>query len=186
MRKLFLRDPACERCHGTGTVRGAEDATDEVCEDCGEWCDITSTGWIGVDLDGTLSKYEGNLAPTEIGKPIQVTVDRVRGWIKNKQEVKIFTARIAETRVTPTTIERQLRHAADYGEVLSVDAATMLIEMWNSQRSAIRRAINRWCQRNIGTTLEITNEKDFAMIQLWDDRAVRVTFNTGERCCGEG
>lgn len=31
--------------------------------------------------------------------------------------------------------------------------------------------------------LDITNVKDFQMIELWDDRCVRVLPNTGQPCC---
>ena len=31
-----------------------------------------------------------------------------------------------------------------------------------------------------GSPLEITNTKDYQMIQLWDDRAIQVIHNTGE------
>lgn len=43
--------------------------------------------------------------------------------------------------------------------------------------------IREWCARHIGTELAVTNKKDFMMIELWDDRAVRVVANTGRRCC---
>ncbi len=43
--------------------------------------------------------------------------------------------------------------------------------------------IENWCQIHVGRTLPITNVKDFGMIELWDDRAVRVAMNTGEPCC---
>jgi hypothetical protein len=48
---------------------------------------------------------------------------------------------------------------------------------------AIRADIEQWCYEHIGEVLPITNIKDFAMIELWDDRAVRVQANTGEPCC---
>lgn len=32
----------------------------------------------------------------------------------------------------------------------------------------------------IGRELPVTATKDFAMIELWDDRAVQVRMNTGE------
>lgn len=44
--------------------------------------------------------------------------------------------------------------------------------------------IDDWCLDNIGVTLPVTNVKDFAMIELWDDRAVQVVFNTGIRADG--
>lgn len=41
--------------------------------------------------------------------------------------------------------------------------------------------ISEWSLKHIGTELEATCEKDFQMWQLWDDRAVQVVKNTGER-----
>jgi hypothetical protein len=47
-------------------------------------------------------------------------------------------------------------------------------------------AIKSWCAKHIGTVLDITCEKDYSMIELWDDRAVQVIKNTGERADGLG
>ncbi|MGZ9074161.1 MAG: hypothetical protein ACXW13_00125 [Burkholderiaceae bacterium] len=52
------------------------------------------------------------------------------------------------------------------------------------ERDHIRAAIRVWCIDNIGAPLEITCKKDMAMVELWDDRAVRVRRNTGE-CISE-
>lgn len=51
-------------------------------------------GWIGVDLDGTLAVYHGWVAPDHIGDPIDLMADRVRQWLKEGKEVRIFTARV--------------------------------------------------------------------------------------------
>lgn len=40
-------------------------------------------------------------------------------------------------------------------------------------------AIKRWTEEHIGVRLPVTNVKDYAMIELWDDRAVQVVANTG-------
>lgn len=45
-------------------------------------------------------------------------------------------------------------------------------------------AIEKWCLRHLGQVLEVTNEKDFGMTELWDDRAVQVIPNTGRRADG--
>ena len=37
-------------------------------------------GWIGVDLDGTLARYEGWAGSHDMGEPIAAMVDRVRAW----------------------------------------------------------------------------------------------------------
>ncbi len=43
------------------------------------------------------------------------------------------------------------------------------------------RVIQHWCLKHVGVVLPVTNCKDFGMIELWDDRAVQVIPNTGER-----
>jgi hypothetical protein len=45
----------------------------------------------------------------------------------------------------------------------------------------IRDTIEKWCFLHIGKVLPITNVKDYRMVELWDDRAVQVKINTGER-----
>lgn len=46
-------------------------------------------------------------------------------------------------------------------------------------RPETRAAIEAWCRQHLGEVLPITCCKDFDMIELWDDRARRVEFNTG-------
>ena len=53
-------------------------------------------GWIGVDFDGTLAFYDGWKGETHLGEPIQPMVDRVKQWLIEGKEVKIFTARVTE------------------------------------------------------------------------------------------
>jgi hypothetical protein len=47
-------------------------------------------------------------------------------------------------------------------------------------RYAVVRAIQDWCALHIGEILPVTNEKDFGMVALYDDRAIQVRTNTGE------
>lgn len=46
--------------------------------------------------------------------------------------------------------------------------------------------IQAWCLKHLGIVLPVTNVKDFSMIELWDDRCVRVGNNTGQPCCEKG
>lgn len=39
--------------------------------------------------------------------------------------------------------------------------------------------IQEWCKKHLGQMLTITDRKDFAMLLLYDDRAVAVETNTG-------
>jgi len=116
-------------------------------------------GWIGVDLDGTLAKYDGWKGEDHIGEPIEPMVTLVRQWISDGLDVRIFTARV------------------DGGEVA--------IAMGNENGERFRDVkrivciIEAWCLQHVGVVLPVTNKKDYGMIQLWDDRAVQVVPNEG-------
>ena len=43
----------------------------------------------------------------------------------------------------------------------------------------VLRPINEFCMNEFGQVLDVTCVKDYAMIELWDDRAVQVVANTG-------
>lgn len=116
------------------------------------------SGWIGVDFDGTLANYGTWLGPDHMGDPIPLMVDRVKRWLAEGREVRIFTARVGAC-----------GRASGIG---SVDD-----QAFADQQT---RQIKQWCRQHIGQELEVTATKDFGMIELWDDRAVQVRMNTGE------
>lgn len=119
-------------------------------------------GWIGVDLDGTLAHYDGWKGPEHIGEPIRPMVERVKRWDAEGHTVKIFTARVFPL-----------------GTGIHVDPPRL------KEARAALEAIELWCTRIFGHPLPVTCIKDYAMIELWDDRCVQVIPNTGERV-GEG
>ncbi len=49
----------------------------------------------------------------------------------------------------------------------------------------ITNIIQQWLRDNDLPVLQVTNQKDFGMIELWDDRAVQVESNTGRRMDGQ-
>lgn len=113
------------------------------------------SGWIGVDLDGTLAQYP---VPIDtVGEPIPRMVDRIKGWLDEGIEVRIVTARVGACG------ERNTEGVVD-------DSA------FSTRQHHI---IHQWCLKHIGRVLPVTACKDFNMIQLWDDRAVQVETNTG-------
>jgi aromatic ring-cleaving dioxygenase len=115
---------------------------------------MPARGWIGVDLDGTLAHYEGWKGATHIGAPVPAMVERVKRWLEDDQySVKIFTARVGP----------------HDGEMVKT----------SKEVQSIHTAIVAWCLEHLGTELEVTCIKDYAMIELWDDRAVGVEANTG-------
>jgi len=40
--------------------------------------------------------------------------------------------------------------------------------------------VHTWLKRHGFPPLAVTNQKDFGMVELWDDRAIQVLFNTGK------
>jgi len=138
-------------------------------------------GWIGVDFDGTLAQYGTWVSADHCGEPIAPMVERVRRWMALGHEVRIFTARIhpldtcvvPEDRVTATAEELVFaREAMTKGGIdpLRYEQACQAVT-----------AIRAWCLQHIGAVLPITNVKDYGMIEIWDDRAVQVRPNTGEK-----
>jgi hypothetical protein len=49
------------------------------------------------------------------------------------------------------------------------------------EKDLARYHIWKWCEKHGLPLLEVTNVKDFGMLELWDDRAVQVEMNTGRR-----
>lgn len=54
-----------------------------------------------------------------------------------------------------------------------------------AERRMATQAIQNWCMLHLNIVLPITATKDYAMVELWDDRAVQVVPNTGERVDGK-
>jgi uncharacterized membrane protein (UPF0127 family) len=52
--------------------------------------------WVGIDLDGTLARYDGFKGKDVVGEPIPDMVNRVKRWLADGHTVKIMTARVAD------------------------------------------------------------------------------------------
>lgn len=127
-----------------------------------------SGGWIGVDLDGTLAKYDKWISIEHIGDPVPAMAERVRAWLAEGRDVRIFTARVSHL----------YRHVGNPMADTEQQAARRV------EATAARDAIHAWTEKHFGRALPVTALKDFAMIQVWDDRCVQVVPNTGERADG--
>lgn len=117
---------------------------------------MPNTPWIGVDLDGTLAEWHGDI--DSIGAPIEPMIARVCQWLADGKLVKIVTARVACT-----------------GEYVDVSSRHDDEKFAKTQKDMIYK----WCLEHIGMVLPVTCSKDFAMVELWDDRAVSVVTNKG-------
>jgi hypothetical protein len=121
-----------------------------------------SRGWIGVDLDATLAHYTHWVSWNSIGPPVEKMVERVKQWLAEGKDVRIFTAR------------------ANIG---SEGFECKITGQFVTQRMMLD-VIQDYSEKLFGVRLPVTYQKDFMMIELWDDRAVQVIPNTGERADG--
>ena len=109
--------------------------------------------WIAVDFDGTLATFACNWQNDyrSTGEPVPAMVERVKQWIQDGEEVRIFTARA------------DLYHP----------------KFPNLTATAVKRPIRIWCIKHLGYCLPITNKKDYFCKALYDDRAIQVEKDTG-------
>lgn len=121
-------------------------------------------GWIGIDLDGTLAWDDGFHSAEHIGPPVPKMAARVRQYIAEGKDVRIFTARV------------------DGGAVALAMGFTEGEQFRDVAR--IRTVIQDYTEKHFGKRLPVTNVKDFGMRELYDDRAVQILTNTGERADG--
>lgn len=113
-------------------------------------------GWIGVDLDGTLAHYDGWQGIEHIGEPVPLMLERVKRWLSEGRDVRIFTARCYRMLYPPGSAERE-------------------------ESNRVIAAIYKWLLTHGLPELPVTCFKDFGMVELWDDRAVQIIPNTGRR-----
>jgi hypothetical protein len=111
-----------------------------------------------VDLDGVLAEYRGFQGVNVIGPPIPRMVARVKAWLAEGRDVRIFTARVS------------------YGEP-PTDEVPFVTTRRHAEEQ--RELIREWCRLHLGRALEVTNRKTYGAVEIWDDRAVQVVPNTG-------
>jgi hypothetical protein len=116
--------------------------------------------WIAVDFDGTLAEWDPDGGPQQVwaaGQPIAPMVARVRGWLAEGKDVRIFTARVG----CNDRLSSQARDDQEFA-------------------AGQRALIEAWCLEHLGEKLPITATKDWQMIECWDDKVIKVITNTGE------
>lgn len=111
------------------------------------------------------------------------------GWIGVDLDgtLAIYDGWIGEDHIgapVPKMVER-VKHWLSKGVEVRIFTARVT-EIEGRDITNIKTAITNWCIEHIGQALPVTNVKDFKMIELWDDRAVRVIANTGEPVLGPG
>lgn len=89
-------------------------------------------GWIGVDLDGTLALYDGWRGGQHIGEPIPPMLARIRTWLAEGREVRVFTARACAPEHVP--------HVRAWLDALDLQAVGItnvkdyeMVELWDDR-----------------------------------------------------
>lgn len=110
--------------------------------------------WIGVDLDGTLAHYDHWRGVEHIGEPIPEMVERVKAWLANGQEVRIFTARVwTESGLltdSPAVVPIQDWCYKHLGQILLVtcEKDRDMSELWDDRAICVERNTGRILGKN--------------------------------------
>ena len=104
-----------------------------------------------------------------IGVDLDGTLAHYDGWIGSDHIGK----------PVPRMVARVREWLQDGIEVRIVTA-----RVCNNDEQGCRPFIEAWCLKHLGRKLVVTNEKDYGMYELWDDRAIQVIPNAGERVDG--
>lgn len=110
-------------------------------------------GWIGVDFDRTLSQRGHDGGNNMPGPAVPEMVARVKRWLDQGINVRIFTARVAPLPTETGWFPPEEQH----------------------------KILEAWCLEHLGQVLPITCSKDYFMKELWDDAVVAVEENTGRQ-----
>jgi hypothetical protein len=96
--------------------------------------EMSAAGWIGVDLDGTLATYDGWKGPEleHIGQPVPMMLKRVKRWLAEGRDVRIFTARACIPEQVPPVLAWLRNHL---GRELPVTCSNDLhmVELWDDR-----------------------------------------------------
>jgi translation initiation factor 2 alpha subunit (eIF-2alpha) len=78
----------------------------------------------------------------------------------------------------PLMVQR-IRDYIEKGVVCKIFTARVCTHQDDYTIKQIEDIIKDWCEKHIGYRIAVTNQKDFGMIKLYDDRCQRVEENTG-------
>jgi hypothetical protein len=103
---------------------------------------LSSSGWIGVDLDGTIAHYDKWINVTHIGRPIAPMVDRVKQWLREGREVRIFTARMAGPKADRIRFQEALTQWLLAAGLPHLEATNVkdfrMVELWDDRAVQVK------------------------------------------------
>jgi acetylornithine deacetylase/succinyl-diaminopimelate desuccinylase-like protein len=92
--------------------------------------------YVAVDLDGTLAEYSGWRGKEHIGEPVQLMLDRVKDWLAQGVEVKIFTARAGDSAAIPFIEDWLEKHGIPGLEITNIKDHNM-IQFWDDRAVSV-------------------------------------------------
>lgn len=128
------KDCRCEDCAASGT-QAASDIT-PAGYTTAEKKPSYRNGWIAVDLDSTLAE---GAPPPSIGPPVAAMVDRVKAWLADGEDVRIFTARGFEKQADRDRIEKWCeKHIGQVLPITNVKHAGVR-EIWDDKAVRVKK-----------------------------------------------
>ena len=101
-----------------------------------------SLGWIGVDLDGTLAKYDQWQGAEHIGEVIPLMRDRILNWVAEGVKVKIVTARCHDSWAIPFIQQWLIANGMPELEITDKKDFSMW-ELWDDRAVSVERNTGR-------------------------------------------
>jgi hypothetical protein len=99
--------------------------------------EVEKRGWIGVDWDGTLVEWTEWVAPDHVGPLVPRMVERVKLWLSEGREVRIFTARMSASAEVADVCRRMIERVCEetFGTVLPITNVKDLemLELWDDR-----------------------------------------------------
>jgi len=99
--------------------------------------------WIGVDLDGTLAKHDGRLEDG-IGPALPEMLKRVKKWVKDGREVRIFTAR-ADSSLERAKIKKWLEDNELPALAVTNTKDWKMAELWDDRAVRVLHNADKVC-----------------------------------------
>lgn len=83
---------------------------------------MSTSGWIGFDLDGTLAMYNGWRGIDQIGEPVPAMAQKLRALLAKGVECRIFTARVSGSGEAAEEARRYIQNWTEkhFGDRLTV------------------------------------------------------------------
>lgn len=106
-------------------------------------------GWIGVDLDGTVARYEsGDYAKyggLHIGEPIPEMVTKIHQWNKDGYEVKLVTARALQGPEVLEAIREWCRVHIGYTLTITNEKDRHMICLYDDRARHVQKNTGKVC-----------------------------------------